>query len=494
MFRFKFHFFLIVLISNLLFSQKEQIKEIDKLLTLSQKNSKINNQKSLDYAIKASIIAENTSNSEKKAYSYVYIAERLIFLSKPKESLKYIEKSINEDYTKHDILLQAMIKKVKSYSYIDLGFDNEALNENYEILKLLKNEKTKDAILIKFGALLSIGFHYYIIENNNKALEYFNKAEMLLKEEVLKNVNINCELSDLYKRKGNFYLYADKNDSAFFYIKKAYDFILKEPDASKYSQYSAMGDYYFKIANHNIAIDYYLKALKDMKSHGFDDAVYKADIYNRLGISYQLIGDIENGKIYIQRYFLETNLSLDRNKKSVEFATRLIKKENENEQKKYNIIYITLIILLFILLSVGIIRYVRTKKKKNQLLYKKDLQMEQKEKVISAQNMENLQLKSKLIHSIEEIEEMAKNNNPAFLVSFQEKYPKFTPELLEINPNLAVSELRFCALLSLNFTTKEIAKFTFISTKTVENKKTRIRKRLNIPNDVLINIWFQRFL
>ena len=123
----KNYFFIIfLLISNILFSQKEQIKEIDHLLALSQKYSNINNQKSLEYAEKASIIAEKINNSEKKAYSYVYIAKRLVFMSKPKESLEYLEKSIDEYYTDSDALLQAMIKEMQAYNYSDLGFDSDA--------------------------------------------------------------------------------------------------------------------------------------------------------------------------------------------------------------------------------------------------------------------------------------------------------------------------------------------------------------------------------
>lgn len=489
-FRLKFYFFLIVLISNLLFSQDQQIKEIDQLLLLSQKYSNINNQKSLEFAKRASIIAEKTNNSEKKAYSYIYIAKRLVLLSKPKESLEYIEKSIDEDYTDSDIILQAMIKEVKVSNYNNLGFDSEALKECYDILKLLKNKK-KDAFLLKIKALENISSHYYIIDSNDMALEYLKKAEMLLKEEIFKSVNINCELADLYERKGNVFLYADKNDSAFFYIKKAYDLILKEQKASKYSQYSAMGDYYFKIGNHNLAIDYYLIALGDMKSHRFNDAVYKADIYNRLGISYQLIGDLENSKKYTQKYFSLKTITSYINSKSVENAARLIKKEKEKEMLQYqkrNISTILVILLLLtVFLLIGVLRYRLLKNRKRRLLFEKEIQIEQKDE-------ENLELKNKIMHPIEEIEKMAKSNDPAFLASFQERYPNFTTKLLKINPNLVVSELRFCALLSLNFTTKEIAKFTFISTKTVENKKTRIRKRLNIPNDVLISIWFQRFL
>ncbi|MFC3157400.1 helix-turn-helix transcriptional regulator [Chryseobacterium arachidis] len=49
--------------------------------------------------------------------------------------------------------------------------------------------------------------------------------------------------------------------------------------------------------------------------------------------------------------------------------------------------------------------------------------------------------------------------------------------------------MEFCALLKLKLTTKEIAKYTFIETRTVQNKKYRLRKKLEIPQSVDIYNW-----
>jgi hypothetical protein len=62
------------------------------------------------------------------------------------------------------------------------------------------------------------------------------------------------------------------------------------------------------------------------------------------------------------------------------------------------------------------------------------------------------------------------------LTRFQEIYPEFCPRLLEINPRLGASELTFCAMIKLNFTSKEIAEYTFIQHKSVQQKKHRLRK------------------
>ncbi|KAA2224933.1 helix-turn-helix transcriptional regulator [Chryseobacterium sediminis] len=57
-----------------------------------------------------------------------------------------------------------------------------------------------------------------------------------------------------------------------------------------------------------------------------------------------------------------------------------------------------------------------------------------------------------------------------------------------------ISEIRFCAYIYLNFSTKEIAEYTFTSVRTVQTKKYNVRKKLTIPSDMDIYIWFSKLL
>ena len=90
---------------------------------------------------------------------------------------------------------------------------------------------------------------------------------------------------------------------------------------------------------------------------------------------------------------------------------------------------------------------------------------------------------------LKEIVQLAVENNPAFFVKFNEFDTEFSKKLLSIAPNLVASEIEFCALLRLNFETKEIARYTKSSVRAVEGKKYRIRKKIEIPHGIDINIW-----
>ncbi|MDV7695946.1 hypothetical protein N6B72_03340 [Chryseobacterium soli] len=90
----------------------------------------------------------------------------------------------------------------------------------------------------------------------------------------------------------------------------------------------------------------------------------------------------------------------------------------------------------------------------------------------------------------DEIMTLAKGNSPYLLNKSRLVYPAFFNKIYMIQPNLKNSELIFCIYLKLNLTTKEIATYTFVTPKAIQNRKNRLRKKLSIPSDVDIYKWF----
>lgn len=90
----------------------------------------------------------------------------------------------------------------------------------------------------------------------------------------------------------------------------------------------------------------------------------------------------------------------------------------------------------------------------------------------------------------EEILTLAKENSPRLLNKFRLVDPDFFNKLSAIQPNLKNSELIFCIYLKLNLTTKEIATYTFVTPKAIQNRKNRLRKKLSIASDLDIYKWF----
>jgi DNA-binding NarL/FixJ family response regulator len=122
----------------------------------------------------------------------------------------------------------------------------------------------------------------------------------------------------------------------------------------------------------------------------------------------------------------------------------------------------------------GYIFYLGKKREKEILVQVQQEQIVQKE-------AENKELKQKVNTAFEEVVQLAKQNDPSFLTRFQEVYPEVYQKLISVNPKLVNTELVLCAMIWLNFSSKDIAQYTFVQPKTVQVKKHRLRKKLGIP-------------
>lgn len=102
-------------------------------------------------------------------------------------------------------------------------------------------------------------------------------------------------------------------------------------------------------------------------------------------------------------------------------------------------------------------------------------------------------LEDKMNSAFEEVVQLAKSDDPAFLPRFKEIYPEFYNKLSETYPFLTSGQLKFCALLRLNFSTKEIAYYNHLTIRGIETKKNRLRKQLGIPSYEDLNNWMMKF-
>lgn len=107
------------------------------------------------------------------------------------------------------------------------------------------------------------------------------------------------------------------------------------------------------------------------------------------------------------------------------------------------------------------------------------------------ESIKSILSKQKTNEDFDEIIYLAKNNSSEFWGHFQEKYPDFRKKLLEINPNLKVSELILSAYIYLGFNTKDIAEYTFKAVQTIKNNKYNLRKRLSVPSKDDMVLWFR---
>lgn len=100
-------------------------------------------------------------------------------------------------------------------------------------------------------------------------------------------------------------------------------------------------------------------------------------------------------------------------------------------------------------------------------------------------------LEKKVNLAFEEVAALAKGNDPSFMGRFREVYPVVYKNLTDLKPDLNNSEIHLCALVWLGFSTKDIARYTHIQPKSVQMKKYRLRKKMNLPNGTNLYDWIK---
>jgi DNA-binding CsgD family transcriptional regulator len=59
---------------------------------------------------------------------------------------------------------------------------------------------------------------------------------------------------------------------------------------------------------------------------------------------------------------------------------------------------------------------------------------------------------------------------------------------------MQIGDLTFCAYLYLNFSSKDIAQYTFVTPRAVQIRKNRLRKKLNINSEEDIYLWIKNII
>ncbi|WP_131797317.1 tetratricopeptide repeat protein [Chryseobacterium kwangjuense] len=313
--------------------------------------------------------------------------------------------------------------------------------------------------------------YFYWKKEYFPAIEYFRMAGKLDS-----TGRIDCAIGDVY-------LYGLKEmDSARIYLSRIAEKSNREGrvDGVALNANTVLGEYYMINHQYPEAEKYFNKALEINDKTKFIFAQYTKYIYTDLKSLYEQMGNKEKALFYLQAYTHEKNKSdtalFKAINNDVEKFISDIEKDSRDHRKRILLFCSAAVVLLFLL---GI------------YVWNISTRLKQKKKLLrdEAEKLKNQ------IHdtSQEKVIELAKKNDPSFLQIFKKAYPGFIEKVLEINPDLENADLVFCAMLKLHFTSKEIAGYTFVQPRSVQQKKYRLRKKLNIPTETDIYQFFDNF-
>ena len=279
-----------------------------------------------------------------------------------------------------------------------------------------------------------------------------------------------------------------KKDSALLQVRQAMQMLKQQPQiTTNYFQslYYATADVYRALGNN-------------------DSFYYYSELYNHLHDSTERA--IANSSLKISRLRLENQANV--------YKIRELQKEKDAEVRERNLI-------VAIIIAVAVFALLLLNRQRLKSRYQQQLALQQKliaEKEVAAAkeqlNMftQNIIEKTKLIEQLEqevankpftdEQQNLANElSNQTILTEedwekfkklFEKIYPGFFLKIKELVPDITVAEQRMAAITRLHLNTKQIASMLGISTDSVYKIKQRLRKRLQLKDDVTMETYLTK--
>lgn len=118
--------------------------------------------------------------------------------------------------------------------------------------------------------------------------------------------------------------------------------------------------------------------------------------------------------------------------------------------------------------------------------------IEEKDKLLSSKNDVG---KTNLIGVFKLLENSLSTENEwdEFKLKFKELNPTFLEQLLIAHPDLSKSEIRLLTLTKIGYSLKEIATILSIAPDSVKKAKSRVRKKMNLSKDIVLNDYLLKF-
>ncbi|WP_316752072.1 tetratricopeptide repeat protein [Pedobacter gandavensis] len=523
------HFVVIALILLAFLNAGAQISKQDSLKALLKQHKSIEDQ----YRINAELTRLITRTKPSLALPY---AEESVKLATMLHSDSLIHKANLglatvyfrlENFPKSLQLYYSIIHSLEKNPIPDLLFTAYVNSGNINIIqadyktgiakytKALEylSSNTKTNLEKKAGLLNNIGGSYKEIKAYDKALMYLNEALKLSKQ-----INDQSNIANVLNNQGLIYQKTGKNEQALKYFLEALEIRKQTKDTLGLATSNyRLGQYYYSLKDYKTAESYLKKVTGLKKDAGLLNLLNQSSLY--LYKLYKAESNYEAALAALE-IFKDTNDSLyneDRTRKiaqlEMQFEFDRLQHEQETRQRERDLYsWMIGISLALLLVIITLLYFLQKNKARRSQLKQAHLQLEKqslekdielKDKELTTQVLHLVQ-KNELINVISEklmdiketlgkeshtavqkvITNLQSNLQPELLnefkLRFQHIHNDFFEKLNEQFPNLSPSELRLCAFLKLNLTTKEISAITNISPKSIEIARTRLRKKLDL--------------
>lgn len=398
--------------------------------------------------------------------------------------------------------------------YLDQKDYDKAKDYYLKSIDLAKEIKSNVGIASNLNNLAKV---YYVKKDYNNALEIYMQA-----------LKINIETGNSYLIASNYlniadvYLDLKRYPEAISKIKQASEIFEKIGNKLRLAKSQVMlSKIYFEAGQTEQSKTLAKNTLNIGKSEGYNEIVVNtAEILNKI---YLLQKDsVTAFRYYILENQYKDSLFLDEKQKTLtklELQYQFEKNEQNikiaKQRRNLAIIIISGCLFFSIVIILLIWNQLRLRAKKHLLeedKYKQELEFKNKEMVLNVMSlMKKNEILAELSEQIVAIEKettspesketikkianvIQKSQSDEiwkeFSVRFKEVHGEFYNRLLHKFPSLSPNELKLCAFLRLNMSTKDISELTGQRVSSIETARYRLRQKLGIANSDLNLITF----
>ena len=518
--------------------------KVDIFLKLSNEFNNSDPTKALNYAKKAYSISEEIDYEKGILNSMINMARNYWSIADYRTAMEFAVKAKELAEELSSVKELSISLYIIGIIYFELDDYDKSAEYFFECLKLYEQINDKEGIGRTFSSIGSVNFkqknydkalEYYFKSLNiakeindrigtarglnniaaaygdmgdyGKACQYFEEALEINKKLMnRKSEGIN------YINLGDINLLLKNYNAAFEYLQQALLIYknLKHPLFIARCQ-TSLGNYFLETNNIERSFEYATKAFKEGKKHGFKTVVHNsAELLSKI---YLVKRDTLNAFKYdIIKYQVKDSLNLEESMKELsrlELQYEFNKKEQEKkieQQRKDLITLIIIISLIFALIVIVLISARQRIKAKIVDLKKQQLEVElnsrskefttnvmylmKKNEMLSGISEKLVQIESDAVKdetkaalkriALELQKSKDKDIWEEFELRFNQVHIGFYEKITQKFPELTSNDLRLCAFLKLNMSSKEISEITGQQIATLDHTRSRVRKKLGI--------------
>ncbi|MCB0805759.1 MAG: hypothetical protein KDC05_08155 [Bacteroidales bacterium] len=407
-----------------------------------------------------------------------------------KTALTYFESSLQYFLETDNDSASAAIYNNMAISYKSLSEDSLAMTYYFRAAAI---NASMDNYLWLTSNYFNIGYDYLDMGDTVNGIQYLNQSFDLAREH-----GFDRMLPYIFGTYGNFYL---QNNN----FKQARMYALKALQASR--------EQMNRLQEKNA-----LSVLKDVFYHSgkFDSAFVMLEKIVSLNDS------INMDKRQKQLDLMDIRIRFEKELSNYQLQIGLLEAKNARRELRYLIVILLVGMVVLILVFLYILLHNRMRRKnleqKTLVMERENLsrELEYKKKEL-ATNVMYLVKKNEFIDAVSKklkpvaeelddqsgrriakiVSEMDQSNSKEgwvdFETRFQEVHVGFYNQLSKQFPGLTASDLRLCAFLRLNMTSKEIANLTYQSTDSIKVARYRLRKKLGLSRDENLVTYLTKF-